>query len=296
MAGAAVLQEVRALVEVFVDGDAQLVRRHFGEQLSRILRHRVVHFGLEARDIALREQRERHRVRPAPPHDVAGGKDARAGGLAGRDVVAHLRQWDEKAVAVADRRHPVRQVDLRGLEHDLVLARVVLGERLVAIAHAAVERKMDVRVEEARDHPAPGRVDDGGVTGNADVAARSDGADPVAVDHDDRVGDRGTAVAVDQGGASDCHVLCAHGKRRREAGGDPGRQHQVNRSGSSHFLAPPSGSGSYAGQRPGSRRLKSNSVWHVGPRLRATPRRPRRAAGRPQMLPSRGAHIHLGSL
>ena len=63
---AAELDEVRPLVEVGVDRDAQLLGGHVHQVLAGALRDLVVHLLLEQRQAALGNQAERHRVRARP--------------------------------------------------------------------------------------------------------------------------------------------------------------------------------------------------------------------------------------
>ena len=74
-------------------------------------------------------------------------------------AIANPRQRQQRAVTVADGGDAVTQVDLRRLEHDLVLARLVLRHRLVAIVLPAVERQVNVGVDHPRHQPAAARVD-----------------------------------------------------------------------------------------------------------------------------------------
>ena len=70
-------------------------------------------------------------------------------GLTGGNAVAHGNQRRQHAVAVAHGRHAVLQLQLRCFEHDLALARMVFRQRLVALVDAAVERQVNVGVDEA---------------------------------------------------------------------------------------------------------------------------------------------------
>ena len=203
MAGAAELEEVGPLVEVGADRPPQFLRRHRHQLLAAALRDEVVHLLLEQRELA-HDAAERKRIRPAPAEDVAGGEDARAGLLAARDPIADLRQRQQRAVAVAHGGDAVAQIDLRRLEDDLVLARLVFRQRLVAIVLAAVERQVDVGVDQAGHDPAAARVDLLRVGGNRHARRAAPTArDARAVDQDDRVGDRRAAVAVDHRAADD---------------------------------------------------------------------------------------------
>src|SRR5437773_12444794 len=114
MTGSTELEEVGALVEVAINRSPQFDGGHVLELSSRAWRNRVVHLLLEQGEIALRRERNRDRVRPAPSDDVARREYARAGRFAARDAVARLRERHEHPVAVAHRRDPVAKIDLRG--------------------------------------------------------------------------------------------------------------------------------------------------------------------------------------
>src|SRR5207247_557056 len=103
------------LVEVAVDGGAQLAGSQVLEVFAGALRDGIVHLLLEEREVALRRERESDRVRSAPPYDVPGRENARADGFAPGNAVAGLGEGHEHAVAVADGRDAVAEVDLRGL-------------------------------------------------------------------------------------------------------------------------------------------------------------------------------------
>ena len=156
-------------------------RRHRHQLFAAALGDEIVHLLLEQRQLP-HHAAERERVRPAPAEDVAGGEDPRAGLLAARDPIADPGQRQQRAVAVAHGRDAVAQIDLRRLEHDVVLPRLILGHRLVAIVLAAVERQVHVGVDQARHDPASARVDLPRVRGNRHGAARSDRGDARAVD------------------------------------------------------------------------------------------------------------------
>ena len=158
--GAAVLDEVRPLVQIGVDGLAQFRRGEIHQRFAGPLRDLVVHPLLEQRQSVLPDQTEAHRVRPAPSDDVAGDEHARAHCLTARDAVADADERRQHPVAVAHRGDAPLQLDLRRLEDELVLAIVVADQRLVALVDTAVERQVDVRVDEAGNDESPRRVDD----------------------------------------------------------------------------------------------------------------------------------------
>src|SRR3954464_9021662 len=157
MARAAVLEEVGPLVDVGVDRLAKFLRIHRHQLFAAALRDVVVHLLLEERQ-RCGHAAEREGIRTAPAEDVAGGENPRPDLFAARDLIAHSGQRHERAVAVAYRRPPVAQIDLRRLEHDLVLPRLVADERLVAVVLPAVEREMDVGVDEPGHDPPAARV------------------------------------------------------------------------------------------------------------------------------------------
>ena len=166
------------------------------------LRDVVVHLLLEQRQLP-HHPAERKRIRSAPAENVAGRENPRADLLAARDPVANPGQRQQRAVAVADGRDAVAEIDLRRLEDDLLLARLILRQRLVAIVLPAVERQVHVGVDHAGNDPSPARVDLPRVGRNPHGASRTDGGDPRAVDHHHRVGDWRAAVAVDHRASDD---------------------------------------------------------------------------------------------
>src|SRR3954468_11467739 len=172
MAPSAVLEEVGPLVDVGVDRVAKFLRIHRHQLFAAALRDVVVHLLLEERQ-RCGHAAERERIRTAPAEDVAGGETPPPALFAAGDPIAHPGQRHERAVAVAYRRHAVAQIDLRRLEHDLVLPRLVADERLVAIVLPAVEREMDVGVDEPGHDPPAARVDLLGAGGDRHRAARS---------------------------------------------------------------------------------------------------------------------------
>src|SRR3954451_3822801 len=127
----------------------------------------------------------------------------RADLFAAGDPIAHPGQRHERPVAVAYRRHAVAQIDLRRLEHDLVLPRLVADERLVAIVLPAVEREMDVGVDEPGHDPPAARVDLLGAGGDRHRAARAHLRDARAFHDQHRIAQRRAAVAVDERRADD---------------------------------------------------------------------------------------------
>src|SRR5262245_50533521 len=194
------LQEIGSLVEIGVDRTAELVGPHGHQLFAAALGDEVVHLLLEERQLS-HDAAERKRVRPAPAEDVAGGENPRADGIAARDRVAYLHQRHERAIAVANRRDAVAQIDLGGLEDDGVLPWLITNERLVPVVLAAVQRQVDVGVDEAREDPLATGLDLSGARGDRDAAARADRRDAPATDQYDRVRDRRAAVAVDDGTA-----------------------------------------------------------------------------------------------
>ena len=120
------------------------------------------------------------------------------------DLLAHGDERHQQSVTVAHGRDAVLQLQLRRLEDDLLLPRMVLGQRLVAIARAAVERQVDVGVDETGQDKLAGGVDDRSRRPGTGVDDRGPaGGDASVRDDDDAIGDWGAAVAVDEGGAGD---------------------------------------------------------------------------------------------
>src|SRR4029077_7852724 len=144
---------------------------------------------------------ERKRVRPAPTEDVARGENPRADRVAARDGVADLYERHERAVTVANRRDAVAQIDLGGLEDDGVLPWLITNERFVPVVLAAVQRQVDVGVDETGEDPLAPGLDLPGACGHRDPRARADRRDASARDSHDRVPSRRAAVAVDNGAA-----------------------------------------------------------------------------------------------
>ena len=140
---------------------------------------------------------------PLQPRMLPAARMRVPGLFAARDLIADLRQRQQRAVAVAHGGDAVAQIDLRRLEDDLVLARLVFRQRLVAIVLAAVERQVDVGVDQAWHDPPAARVDLLRVGGNRHGAARPTARDARAVDQDHGVGERRPAVAVDHRAADD---------------------------------------------------------------------------------------------
>src|SRR3954468_7604961 len=172
MAPSAVLEEVGPLVDVGVERLAKFLRIHRHQLFAAALRDVVVHLLLEERQ-RCGHAAEREGVRTAPAEDVAGGENPCADLFAAGDAIAHPGQRHESAVAVAHGRHAVAQVDLRRLEHDLVVPRLVADERLVAIVLPAVQREMDVGVDEPGHDPPTARINLLGAGGDRHRAARS---------------------------------------------------------------------------------------------------------------------------
>ena len=112
------------------------------------------------------------------------------------------------------------QLQLRRFEDDLFLARVILRERLVAIARSAVQRQVNVGVDETGQDELPRAVDDGRARGNRRRRSRPRRGDPSVGDQDDAVGDRRATVAVNQRRAGDgsdaplCESTNADDRRR----------------------------------------------------------------------------------
>ena len=194
------LQEIGSLVEIGVDRAAEFVRPHRHQLFAAALGDEVVHLLLEERQLS-HDPAERKRVRPAPAEDVARGENPRADRVAARDGVAHLHQRHERAVTVANRRDAVAQIDLGGLEDDGVLPWLITNERLVPVVLAAVQRQVDVGVDETREDPLAAGVDLPGARGHRDAAARADRGNASAPNQHDRVRGRRAAVAVDDGAA-----------------------------------------------------------------------------------------------
>src|SRR5713226_6240880 len=103
---------------------------------------------------------------PLQPRMLPAAENPRASLFAARDGVTDPRERNERPVTVADGGNAVAQVDLRRFEHDVVLPRLVADERLVAIVLTAVERQVDVGVDQAWEHPPAARVDLARVGGN----------------------------------------------------------------------------------------------------------------------------------
>ena len=123
--------------------------------------------------------------------------------LARGDAVAHRRQRPQHAVAVAHGGDAVAQLNLRRLEHDVLLTIVVAHERLVPIVHAAVQREVDVGVGETRHDEFAVAVHDLRARRHWCRRTRPDRADPVAGDDDDAVTKGSAAVSVDHRRADD---------------------------------------------------------------------------------------------
>src|SRR5215475_14702103 len=73
----AVFEEVRPLVQILVDGGAQLIRRHIRQVFTAALRDGVIHLLLKERQIFFGSQAEAHRIRSAPSDDVARSQNPR---------------------------------------------------------------------------------------------------------------------------------------------------------------------------------------------------------------------------
>src|SRR5207302_2407417 len=111
--GAAVLDEIRTLVEVLVDGDAELLWRHVGELFAGALGDLFVESRLKRRQADIARIRKGDRERAAPTNDVAGDQHSRADGVAAANLIADPNERSKLAVAVANGRHAVFQMKLR---------------------------------------------------------------------------------------------------------------------------------------------------------------------------------------
>src|SRR5262245_38312629 len=72
VARSTIFEEVRSLVQVLVDGEPQFVRRQIHQIFPSALGDFIVHLLLEKRQVPFGNQAETHRIRPAPPNDIAG--------------------------------------------------------------------------------------------------------------------------------------------------------------------------------------------------------------------------------
>ena len=194
---AAVLDEVRPVVEVGVDRDVQFVGRHVHHLFAASERDLVVHLLGEEADLRLGKPGEGLRGGSAPPHDVAGEVRARAELLPGVDLLLDPLHGTQDAVAVPDGRHPVLEVELESLEDQLLVVRPVRRVLLDPPASPEGEGHVDVGVHEPGREELATPVDDLRALGDRHRRAWADGGDPVALDDDRPIGDGGTPVSVD---------------------------------------------------------------------------------------------------
>jgi hypothetical protein len=118
---------------------------------------------------------------------------------------------------------PVCEIDLRRLEDNVLLARLVLRERFVSIVLAAVERQMDIGVDQPGQNPLATRVDLPRVGGNRHDAARPDSRDAPAVDQHDAIGQRRPTIAIDHDAADNRGTRAWRLRERRRARDQAGR-------------------------------------------------------------------------
>ncbi len=171
MAGAAVLDDIHALVEIGVHGHAELIRRHVHDFLAHALCEEVVPFLLEHRQVGFLGQRECDGKRPAPAEDVAGQQEPGADGLAPVDPVAHDDGRRQHAIAVHQRGHARLEHPLREFQRQLFVAIAVL-RRGIAPRGLSIDGQVRVVVEEAGDQVASGSVDHDGAVRKAPGRAR----------------------------------------------------------------------------------------------------------------------------
>jgi hypothetical protein len=161
------------------------------------LRDLVVHLFLEQRQAIGAGQAEADRIGPTPADDVAGGENAWTHCGTGSDPIADRDQRPQHPVAVSNRRDAVRELRLRGFEHDVLLPVVILHQGFIAIVHPTVKREMNIRIDKTRDHERAGRVDDLCAARHGRRPARANRGDAVASDNDDGVRQWRTAGTVD---------------------------------------------------------------------------------------------------
>ena len=182
-----VLEEVDARPRVFADRGAHGIRRHPHEVAARPPFPRLVravHEGLAhmGRRLAPKISRER----PVEADDVAGEVDPAAGRFSRVDHAARLRQRIQRPPGVEDGRLSRLERELRGFQHDLVIAALILDERL----EIEIQVEMEVRVHQPGDDVLAPGVDDRRSRGNVHRARRTHRSDPPVHHHDDAVFDR----------------------------------------------------------------------------------------------------------
>ena len=153
--------------------------------------------------------------------DVAGHLHSRADFASLGDRVAHFDELRELAVAVAQVRHAVLEVHLRGFEGDLRPALPVEDGILLPVLPeaGAVEARVDVRIHKAGGEELPRPVDDPRAVGHRGGGARPHGGEAGAFNDDGGVGERCTPVTINDGGPDDGdHLLGNAGGRRRPNG------------------------------------------------------------------------------